>query len=213
MDQHKTTLLTRKVEITLANLAKNNMQGIFVPRKEAVIDRVKELILEGATVACGGSMTLEETGVFEHLRSGRYRFLDRTVPGLTPEQIREVYIGSFAADVYLCSSNAVTETGELYNVDGNSNRVAAMLYGPKSVIVIAGWNKLVRDREEAIRRVENLAAPANCLRLQKQTPCIKTGHCTHCGSPDRICCNFVVMAQQRHANRIKIILVGEDLGY
>lgn len=189
------------------------MQAFFVENREQAVAKVRELIAEGSTVACGGSMTLDETGITDQLRSGRYHFLDRDQPGLTLEQRQDICRGAFTADVYLCSSNAITEDGKLYNVDGNSNRVAAMLFGPKSVIVVAGINKLASDINEAVARVKNIAAPANCVRLNRNTPCIHTGHCINCQSEDRICSNYVVMAQQCHQDRIKVIIVGEELGY
>ena len=133
---------------------------------------------------------------------------------------------SFSADVYLCSSNAVTENGELYNVDGNSNRTAAILYGPKSVIMVVGINKIVRNLDEAVQRVKNVSAPANALRLSCGTFCSEKGYCVSlegkkggielcsgCQTDARICCNYVVSARQRQRNRIKVLLVGQDLGY
>ena len=154
-----------------------------------------------------------ETGIIEHLRIGRYNFLDRYMDGLSRTQIEEIYRKSFFTDTYLTSTNAITEDGELYNVDGNGNRVAAMIYGPKSVIVVAGINKIVKNVDEAVERVRRVAAPANSIRLNKNTPCTKTGYCANCRTDDRICCTYTVFGQQREKNRIKVILVGESLGY
>ena len=111
------------------------------------------------------------------------------------------------------SSNAITENGELYNVDGNGNRVAALVWGPKSVIVVAGYNKIVKDIDEAKTRVREIAAPSNAARLGCDTPCTKTGHCMDCSSSKRICATTVITGRQRVENRIKVILVGEELGY
>lgn len=213
MDSNKKAIIAQKIQTTIGNLQKNRMQAFFVENREQAVAKVRELIAEGSTVACGGSMTLDETGIIDQLRSGRYQFLDRDQPGLTLEQRQDICRGAFTADVYLCSSNAITEDGKLYNVDGNSNRVAAMLFGPKNVIVVAGINKLASDIHEAVARVKNIAAPTNCVRLNRNTPCIQTGHCINCQSEDRICCNYVVMAQQCHQDRIKVIIVGEELGY
>ena len=118
------------------------------------------------------------------------------------------------------SANAITEDGELYNVDGNGNRVAALIYGPKRVIVVAGVNKLVRDLDEAISRVKCMAAPANGVRLQTHTPCSRMGRCSGaegrmtagCASERRMCCQYVVTGYQRE-DRIRVVLVGEELGY
>lgn len=213
MDQNTKQIYALKVKRTIENLKKNNMQGIYIERKEELFGLLDSLLSEGNTINVGGSMTLFETGVIDYLRSGKYDFQDRYAPGLTPEGVREVFIKAFSADAYICSTNALTEDGELYNVDGNSNRVAAMVYGPKSVIVIVGYNKLVKDLDEAKKRVESISAPANATRLNCKTPCTFTGECGHCKSEGRICCNYVVMAYQRHKDRIKVIIVGESLGY
>ena len=131
------------------------------------------------------------------LRCGDYQFLDRYASGLSGEQIAEIYRKSFFADAFLCSTNAVTESGELYNVDGNGNRVAAMTFGPASVILVVGANKIVRDLAEAEQRVKEFAAPANCKRLACKTPCAVTGKCADCSGDGRICCTAVVHRQQR----------------
>lgn len=213
MDEFKKSVLRLRAERAVAALHKNNMQACFVETKEEVAPLVETLLHDGDTVSVGGSKTLEETGLFPLLKSGRYRYLDRYAPGLGAAGAKEVFRAAFSADAYLMSANAVTENGELYNVDGNSNRVAALLYGPDSVIVVAGVNKLVPDLDAARRRVRELAAPANAARLHSPTPCVKTGRCMDCTSPARICCNYVVSAQQRQKDRIKVILVGEALGY
>ena len=127
--------------------------------------------------------------------------------------MEDIYRRAFFADTFLASANAVTEAGEIFNVDGNSNRIAAIAFGPKSVILVVGYNKLVRDLDEAETRLETIAAPANAIRLHKKTPCVQTGVCAHCKSPDRICCTSMVMRQQREPGRVKVILVGESLGF
>lgn len=213
MDKNLKSVLNKQVERTMDNLVKNNMMAIYVEHKDQVVDKVAELIKEGELVAVGGSMTLFETGIIEHLRIGRYNFLDRYMEGLSRTQVEEIYRKSFFTDTYLTSTNAITENGELYNVDGNGNRVAAMIYGPKSVIVVAGINKIVKDVDEAVERVQRVAAPANSIRLNKNTPCTKTGYCANCKTDDRICCTYTVFGQQREKNRIKVILVGESIGY
>lgn len=213
MDKNTAFVYEKRVKRTIENLEKNNMNGYFVQDEKELIEKIKELAPEGATVAVGGSMTLFETNVIEHLRSGRYIFLDRYEEGLSQGEINEVFRKSFSADVYLSSSNAITEDGELYNVDGNGNRVAAMLYGPDKVIVVAGINKIVKDVEEAISRSREIAAPANTKRLNKSTPCTKVGYCMDCSSSDRICCDYVLMRRQIKPGRIHVIFVNKELGY
>ena len=212
--------IEKRAKRVIAALKANNMEGWYLPDAAGVREFVEKLIPEGATVANGGSMTLAETGVMDLLASGRYEFLDRT--GLAGEELGKLYRRVFSADWYLASANAITEAGEIYNVDGNSNRVAAICYGPRSVIMVVGCNKIVRDIPAAVIRVKRRSAPANVARLRCDTPCAKTGSCAGiqregmtdgCGVDGRICCNYLVSARQRVPGRIKVILVGEELGY
>ena len=212
-----------RVETTLKNLKRNKMEAYYVDTKEDAQKLVRTLISKGDTLSCGGSVTLKQTGIYDIISSDDYNFLDRSACE-TPEQVEEVYRKTFCADAFFTSANAVTENGELYNVDGNSNRVAAILYGPKSVVCVCGVNKLVKSIGEAITRVKTKAAPPNTVRLGIETPCAKTGECISlkkdnpemcegCYGDGRICCNYVVCAQQRHVNRIKVIIIGEEYGY
>ena len=218
-----TNEMKNRVETTLKNLKRNKMEAYYVDTKEDAQKLVRTLISKGDTLSCGGSVTLKQTGIYDIISSDDYNFLDRSACE-TPEQVEEVYRKTFCADAFFTSANAVTENGELYNVDGNSNRVAAILYGPKSVICICGVNKLVKNIGEAITRVKTKAAPPNTVRLGIETPCAKTGECISlkkdnpemcegCYGDGRICCNYVVCAQQRHVNRIKVIIIGEEYGY
>lgn len=202
-------------------LRKNRMMADFIPTKEDVVPFVKSLLTDGCTIATGGSRTLDETGVTDLLRSGAYTFYDRNDPALSPEEKAAMTAMGATADVYLCSTNAITEQGVLYNVDGFSNRVAAIANGPKKVIMVVGINKIVPDLDAAIRRVKTVAAPLNTKRLNCDTYCHQTGVCMGvdggmtdgCHSPARICCSYLVSAQQRVENRIHVILVGESLGF
>lgn len=211
------------INYTLERLRKNNMAAYYVEKKEDVIPLFKELVEEGATVTHGGSETIKECGLVDELKSGGYIYLDRS-QCQTREEMEKLYREAYFADVYLTSSNAVTESGLLYNVDGNSNRVSAILYGPKSVIVVCGYNKIVKDLDEATYRVKKKAAPLNTKRLNCETYCKNAGECLAigrdasymcdgCRTEGRICCNYVISAKQRHKDRIKVILVGEKLGY
>ena len=209
------------IENTIKNLEYNNIEAIFVENRKDVVSLIEKIVEEGATVAVGGSVTLDETGVLEHLRCGRYNFLDRYKEGLDGEQVKEIYRKSFGADAYFCSTNAITEDGELYNVDGNANRIGAIAFGPKNVIIIAGVNKIVKDIDEAVNRVKTIAAPKNCVRLNRRTFCAQKGFCANmeggfgkgCESPDRICRHYLVSSKQAVFGRIKVIIVNEELGY
>ena len=204
-----------QVERTLKALAKNRIPAVYVPTCQEAVKAVKDMLQPGDVVTCGGSMTLAESGVRDLLKSGEYEFLDREA--MDPQ---EAYRRTFSADVFLMSANAITEDGELYNVDGNGNRVAALIYGPRRVIVVAGVNKIVKDLDSAISRVKNIAAPANGVRLETHTPCSRMGRCaacdgrmtSGCASEKRMCCQYVVTGYQR-TDRIRVVLVGEDLGY
>lgn len=213
MDQHLHFVQQKRIERTIANLERNNMHGYFVPNAAAALETVKGLLKEGDTVAVGSSMTLFEVGVIDLLRQGNYHFIDRHRPGLTKEQLREDSLKTFSADVFFTSSNAITEEGELYNVDGKGTRVAPMLYGPEKVIVVAGVNKIVRDLPEAIERNKEWAAPTNARRLNRKTPCVEMGVCIDCKSPERICNEYTLIRRQIDGERIHVILVDEALGY
>ena len=213
--------MTEIIQKVTKNLRKNRMMADYVATKEEALALVKQLIPVGVTVATGGSRTLDEAGISALLRNGDYVFFDRNNPTLTAEEKASMTAKGATADVYLCSTNALTESGELYNVDGFSNRVAAIANGPKKVILVVGINKIVPDLEAAVRRVKTIAAPLNTKRLNCDTYCRATGVCMGldggmtdgCSSPGRICCSYLVSAQQRVENRIHVILVGENLGF
>ena len=213
MDSNVKWVNEEKILRTIASLEKNNMNGYIVSNKEELINKIISLTNEGEKVSCGGSMSLTETGVMDLLRSGRYNFLDRAKEGLSVEDIDRIYRECFFADTYFSSSNAITEDGELYNVDGNGNRVAALLFGPKKVIIVAGVNKIVKSLDEAIKRNREIAAPANAKRLNKSTPCTKIGYCMDCKSPEKICREYTVIKSQKDKNRIHVIFLNDNIGY
>ena len=205
---------------TLKNLVNNNMDAYHLASSDKVIPLLDILLSDSKTVSVGGSVTLSELNIPEYLRCSNLEFFDRYKDGLTRPEIEHIFRQSFFADSYIMSSNAVTENGELYNVDGNGNRIAALAFGPKNVIVIVGKNKIVRDIDEAVKRVKTIAAPKNCARLGKDTFCQKTGSCIFSegkiGSgckADSICSSFIVTGYQQKKGRIKVIIVDEDLGY
>lgn len=213
MDKNKSFVIEKSVERTIEAFKKNKINGYFVQDEAEAIEKINEIVKDGSTVSVGGSMTLFQTGVIDYLRSGKYDFLDRYKAGLSPLEIKDIYRKSFSADAYITSSNAVTEDGELYNVDGTGNRVAAMIYGPDKVIVVVGYNKIVKDLDEAIERNRNISAPANAKRLNRVTPCVKVGYCMDCNSDDRICSDYVVIRKQTDKTRMHVIIVNKELGY
>ena len=211
MHQAVANNIERRIKRTMEAVRANNMEAYYVKTAAEVLPFVENLIPAGATVSNGGSVSLDETGVMKLLASGRYNYLDRSK--VSGEELDKLFRDVFFADWYLASTNAITEAGELYNVDGNSNRVAAMTFGPKNVLLVVGYNKIVKDIHEASRRVKEVAAPANTDRLSCKTPCAVTGTCSDCHSPARICCTTTIHRYQRIPGRIKVLFVGESLGF
>lgn len=205
--------MEERIQRTMKALQRNKMKPYYAENREQLYDIVRELVKNDKLITAGGSMTLEESGVKELLMT-EYKgvFLDRS-EGKTPEEVEDILHKAFVSDTFFASSNAVTEDGVLYNVDGRGNRAAAMIYGPAQVVLIVGTNKIVRDMDEAVCRVEQVAAPKNTKRLNSSTPCETTGSCLHCRCDGRICCSFVRLEQQRVPDRIKVIIVNESLGY
>ena len=213
MDNYLNDVMKQKIERTIKGLEKNNMKGYYVEDINALHDLLKGLLEEGSTIGLGGSMTLFETKTLEFIREGNYDLLDRYAKGLDAGAIKKIYRESFFADTYLMSTNAITEAGELYNVDGRGNRVAALIYGPDQVIIIAGVNKIVEDLDEAIRRNESIAAPANTKRLGLNNPCKEVGYCVDCNSETRICNSYTVIKNSLEKDRIHVIFLNENFGY
>lgn len=215
MDTSVRDVMDIKLERTRKALIRNNVNAIILEDEDDVLSYLKNTIKEGSSVNVGGSQTLFECGVIDLLRTMPINFQDRYADGLGVEAIQQIFREAFSCDYYLASSNAVSVEGELYNVDGNGNRVAALLFGPKQVILVIGENKIVMDRKEAIQRAEEIAAPMNAVRLHKDTPCTVIGNCAHCMQPQRICTSYVSMGRQSDANkdRITVLLVKKSLGY
>ena len=202
----------KKILGVVEALNKNNFDARYFKSKEELFDAIKEMIPSGSTTAMGGTTTVKQIeGLTELIES--YDFKDRKAPANTKEEQRKVEMESTFVDYYFMSSNAITEDGKLYNVDGNGNRVAAMIYGPENVVIIATPNKIVKDMDAAIARNERIAAPINCARLDCKTPCAKVGHCMDCKTTDRICIFYTVTGFQRNKGRIKVFFINEELGF
>lgn len=196
----------------IANMKARKMEGFYCPDKESAKKKIMELIgTERKLVTYGGSVSLDEIGIKDAVEEAGHNLLKRE-NYTTEEEKAECYTKQTMADVYMMSTNAITLDGELVNIDGAGNRVACLIYGPKEVLVVAGMNKVVTNVEEGIHRVRNLAAPPNTVRLSCDTPCAITGKCGNCLG-NTICCHTVVTRASRIPGRIKVILVGEELGY
>lgn len=188
------------------------IEGYYVDNKEEALSMVKRFLTPGCSISWGGSETMKEIGLLEYLKDSDYELIDRST-AKTPEEQREIYAKTVMSDFYFMSSNAITMDGELVNIDGNGNRVACLIHGPKNVVILAGMNKITTTVETALDRVRNFASPPNAIRLGLKTPCAEYGRCGNCIREDCICCQVVVTRRSRHLNRIKVILIGEELGY
>lgn len=205
MDIHNEAL----AESLIKKLATRNMTGYYAPTKADALRIALELIEKGSTVTNGGCMSAAEIGLIDAVKNDGYRYMDRE----TAADKRQAMLDAYDADVYLASCNAVSKDGVLVNIDGNSNRVSAIAYGPKKVIFLVGMQKVTPDVDSAIKRARNTAAPLNATRLHCATPCVKTGSCADCLTPDTICCQFLLTRYSRHPGRIHVILIGEEVGY
>lgn len=193
----------------IKGLESRNMSGYYVQTKEEALAKSLELIPEGSKVTKGGSMSVNEIGLTDALREGNYNFCDRD----NTADKNAATLFAYSADVYLGSTNAITEDGILINIDGNSNRVSAYAFGPKKLVLIVGMNKIASDVDSAMKRARNEAATINVQRFGLNTPCTHTGTCMNCKSPDTICCQFLITRYSRHKDRIHVILVNDNLGF
>lgn len=212
MEQWEQFFREKQVDRTIQALKKNHFEALFVPDRKAALEEVMKRIPEGATVSLGGSVTLTQVGIPDALKARKNPLVWPFAQAKTPEELRDLIQRSFATDVFLSGTNAITEDGKLYNVDASGNRVGAMLIGPKKVIVVSGVNKIVRDEEAAEKRVREWVAPQNVKRLGRKTPCAETGVCADCSSPDRICNIYVTLRKKPSRTEFVVILVGESLG-
>ena len=205
-----------RAEKLVEALGKRNMEAFYVETKEAALDKVMSLIPEGSTVSYGGSATLDEIGILEYVRKGKYDLID-IFAAPTREEMYAATKKSMLSDYFLMSSNAISLDGLLVNTDQAGNRTSNLLFGPENVIVVAGMNKVVNNEQDALNRVRNYVCPFHSINIntnmnEKNTPCTKTGQCSDCLSKDTTCGHTVITRFSYFPNRIKVILVGEDLG-
>lgn len=197
----------------IKNLAKRNMEGFYCTSADQACKLASSMIEPGSSVSWGGTMTMGEIGLDKMIAERTDLVVyDRSKAG-SQEEVDEIYRKAFSVDNYIMSANAISLDGQLVNIDGTGNRVAALIFGPKQVIVIAGMNKVCPDLETAMVRARNLASPPNAMRFGKKTPCTATGKCGDCLSPDCICNQIVITRNSRDTGRIKVILVEGEWGY
>lgn len=212
MEQMMSERNRKLAQKVIKGLESRNMEGFYVETKDEALEMALSMIEKGASIGWGGSASIEAIGLKKAVCEGDYVVYNRDICKDAVEK-RETEIKIMGADYFLCSSNAITEDGVLVNIDGNSNRVAAIAYGPKTVIMIVGMNKVAKDEAAAMYRARNIAAPTNAQRFDLNTPCKVNGSCADCKSMDSICCQFLTTRFSRHKGRIKVILVNEEIGY
>lgn len=205
--------MEKRIDELLDNLKKRNMKGYFVNSRGELLQLLNKLIIKDSSVGCGDSLTLEEAGVFTFLREGSYHFYDKFDRNLSKEEKKELYRKNFSVDTFITGTNAITADGQIFNIDGNGSRVAPMLYGPNQVIIVIGINKICEDLDSAIKRARQIAAPLDAKRLEKSTPCTITGQCIDCKHKERICNDFVLISGQFTKDRIKVIILNQEIGY
>jgi hypothetical protein len=212
MEQYEQWFREKQVERTINALKKNKFEALFVSNSKAALEEAMKRIPDGTTVGVGGSVTLAQVGLLDALKNRKIHLIWPFQQARSDEERLELVRRSFSSDIFLSSTNAVTEDGKLFNVDASGNRVGAMLIGPKKTIIICGVNKIVKDLEAAEKRVREWTAPQNAKRLNRKTPCVETGVCADCSSPDRICNIYVTLAKRPARMEVVIILIGENLG-
>lgn len=213
MDPNREWWVEERCKRTVEKLRAHDFGAVYVRTKEEAVQEILKYVNPSTRVGAGGSVTIRELGILEHLRNQGNTVLDHWAPGLSKEQTLDIRKAQMTSDLFLSSSNAVTLNGELVNIDGIGNRVNAINFGPRKVILVVGYNKIVEGVDEALRRVRNEATPLNARRLNIDVPCAKRGACVDCNSPNRICRAVVIHERRPTFTDILILLVGEELGY
>ena len=194
-------------------LKKNGFDAIFVSKKEDAAEKIISYIKPGITVGIGGSMTITDLNIKDRIIEKGAELLDHNNPELSPEEKRSIRRRQLLCDLFISSSNAVTLDGDIVNVDGNGNRIAALTFGPEKIIVVIGINKITLNVDEAFTRIEQYAAPMNNKRLEMPNPCIKTGICQDCSNETRICNIYQILRKKPRSSDFTVIVAGEPLGY
>jgi hypothetical protein len=212
MDEQKTALNLKALEKAAAALRANNFKAAVYETGAAAAGALLALAGGGSKIGIGGSVTVAALGLAEMLRAAGNEILTHK-PGMDGEARRAVWLAAQTADIYLASPQAVTLDGKMILVDGNGNRCSAVTYGPRKTVLLAGINKLVGTQEEGLRRARDVAAIANNIRQKKENPCVKTGKCEDCRSPQRICNVVTILWKKPPPSDILVMLINEELGY
>ena len=202
----------KRAQVLIKNLKSRHFDAWYCPNAASALEKALELIPEGSSVGWGGALSAQQIGLIDAVKSGNYAAIDRD-SAKTSEERNQLLKRCLTADVFLSGANALSLDGEMVNIDGTGNRVAAIVYGPETVLVIAGMNKVCDTLDDAVTRARTVAAPMNKQRFPFKTPCEVTGSCADCKSEDCICNQILITRNCRPAGRIKFILVGEELGF
>jgi hypothetical protein len=202
----------KRCQEAVKGLNQNRFTAVFCENREAAVDYILKEAGEASSIGFGGSRTVTDLEIQGRLAGMGKELLDHNQPGLTLEERLAVMRRQLTSDLFLASANAVTTSGKVISVDGNGNRVASMIFGPKKVILVVGRNKLVGSVEEGIRRIKAIAAPLAAKRLNINTPCAKTGFCIDCSSPDRVCTITVILDRKPRLSDVRVLVVNEEMG-
>ena len=212
MTEQMKTYYEKRAQVLVKNLKSRHFEAYYCPDSASALAKALELIPEGASVGWGGALSAQQIGLIDAVKSGNFAAIDRDA-ATTPEERTQALKRCLTADVFLCGANALSLDGQMVNIDGTGNRVAAIAYGPDTILVIAGMNKVCDTLDDAVTRARTVAAPMNKQRFPFKTPCEVTGACADCKSEESICNQILITRNCRPAGRIKFILVGEELGF
>ena len=212
MTEQMKTYYEKRAQVLVKNLKSRHFEAYYCPDSASALAKALELIPEGASVGWGGALSAQQIGLIDAVKSGNFAAIDRDA-ATTPEERTQALKRCLTADVFLCGANALSLDGQMVNIDGTGNRVAAIAYGPDMILVIAGMNKVCDTLDDAVTRARTIAAPMNKQRFPFKTPCEVTGACADCKSEESICNQILITRNCRPAGRIKFVLVGEELGF
>ena len=213
MDPNKTWWIEERARKTVEKLEAHDFKALYMKSRQEAVEEIWKYITPKTRVGAAGSITIRELGILDQLEKQGNIVYDHWKPGLSKEKILEIRKSQITSDLFLGSVNAITMNGEMVNIDGAGNRVNSHIFGPGKVILVVGYNKIVEDVQEGIKRVKNVAAPINAKRLNIDVPCAKLGKCVDCNSPNRICRVVVIHERRPSLTDILVILVGEELGF
>ena len=213
MDPNKQWWIEERAKKTIDKLVAHDFKAVYVKSKAEAVEEIWKHVTPNQTVGVGGSITIRDLGILERLEAQSHTIFDHWKPGISKEESLKIRKTQQSCDVFLTSANAITLNGEIVNIDGFCNRIAAMTFGPGEVIIVAGKNKIVKDLPEAIARIKDFVAPMNAKRFGADTPCAKTGRCVDCDSPQRICRGTLILERRPFGTDILVMIVMEDLGY